>query len=190
MMDTPYRDNDIVVRLATINDIEKIQQLNQKWLVSNIDTADKSDGFLFGDPLKCDDLTKIIEAKELAVAYYSDRLIGYYLFDNYSDTEILRQYSNYIEHLIKTGHLKSNVRISKRASAVVEKDYQNVGLSRKMLELLLTEVRHKYDVLFSVVSKQNPKIAAHQKAGWTIIAENDTLYFVQLPIQQSHGMFH
>ncbi|MBS1640845.1 MAG: hypothetical protein JST94_00955 [Bacteroidetes bacterium] len=172
-------DNNITIRFATSNDIEQIQNLNQKWLISNIDTADKTNGFLFGDPLKYSDLTNIIDAKELTVAYCNRRLVGYYLFDNYSDTEVLRQYSNYITDLIATGHLESNVRISKRASAVVEKDFQNLGLSKKLLELLLTEVQHKYDTLFSVVSKQNPKIIAHQKAGWTIIAENDTLYFVQ-----------
>ena len=167
------------IRFATLNDVPEIETLNQKWLVPNIDTADKTNGFLFGDPLKTSDFKKIILAGELTVASLNNKIIGYYLFDNYSDTEVLRQYSTYISELISKGYIEQKIRISKRAQAVIEKDFQNNGLSKMLFPLLLTETKEKYDVLFSVVSKQNPKLIAHQKSGWSIISENEEVFFLQ-----------
>lgn len=169
---------NIKIRFARNSDIDQILLLNKKWLVANIDEADKTNGFLFGDSLTKLDLEKIVEAREITVAHINELIVGYYLFDNYSDTQVLKQYSCYINDLIFKGFIKKQYRVSKRAQAVIEKEFQNRGLSKLLFELLLTEAKNNYDILFSVVSKENPKIIAHQKAGWSIVDETESLYFV------------
>lgn len=173
------------IRLAKFDDIPDIKQLNKRWLTSDINSINKTNGFLFGDPLKSNDLELIILHKELVVATHKESIIGYYLFDNFSDTDILRQYSKYIEELRENGLLERSERISKRAQAVIESKFQNLGLSKKLLSLLINETKGKYDLLFSVVSKLNPKIIAHQKAGWQIISENESLYFVTYDLSRN-----
>ncbi len=172
----------LIVRTASMEDIPSVMQINKKWMASNIG-SDKSNGFLSGEPLSAHDLTKIITERELVVAEHDLKVIGYYLFDNYSETALLSQYKVYISELIRKGHLPADLRISNRAQAAIDKEYQNKVLSKLLLELLLKETFGKYDLLFSAVSKANPKLVAHEKTGWKIISEDQNWIFVQYPLR-------
>lgn len=175
---SPKSATTLNITLGTVEDIPSIMKLNQQWLVSDPDKADTSKGFLFGESLSEEDLIKIISEGELAVAKKGDLLVGYYLFDNYSSTSTLKAYEGYIAELTRIGSLPEGVKLSKRAQAAVSKEYQNQGLSKMLFNHLLLATGDKYDLLFLVVSKLNPKLIAHQRAGWKIIGENEHLYFV------------
>jgi len=103
-------------------------------------------------------------------------IIGYYLFDNFSETSDLKENRQIIAKLKIKGLILSE-KISFRAQAVVEKQYQKSGLSKLMLSMLLEQTKGKYDLLFSIVMKNNPKLIAHLSSGWEIIGEDiDKVY--------------
>lgn len=157
-------------RFATSNDIPTIRDLNQKWTLSN-ELSDKTNGFLSGEIYSRDDLLQIISAKELVVAIYEGQIIGYIINDNYSS--ILEKNEKEITNLINLGILSPRLRISKKTQAVMEKEYQRMGIPTLMLATLMPILMAKYDLLFSKVHSDNPKGIAHKKAGWKFIHQDE-----------------
>ena len=111
-------------------------------------------------------------------------MVGYYLLDNFSQTPTHRHFMSYIAQL-RAQKLLGAERVSARAQSVVDTEFQNRGLSYQLLHLLVSENAGKYDLLFSVVAKINPKMVAHQKGGWVTIAETDTNYWVIYDLQKN-----
>lgn len=166
------------IRKAVVSDIPDLLTLHEKWLFPNLREEDRGSGFLTCDKYSESDFNKMINADEVVVTFDGDRLVGYYLFDNYSNTNSLKLFQASIDKLLELGLFRTN-RICRRAQAVIERDYQNSGLSKQMLQKLIEQIDGKYDVLFSIVYKNNPKLIAHQKAGWKILHEDSEKYFVQ-----------
>jgi len=168
-------NNTFEIRLAKLEDINEIQILNRKWTVKSLDFDNKNDGFLFCEEYKPEDLKKIIESKEIAVATTKNEVIAYYINDNHS--HLLSQYESAIKQLIQDDIISENLRVSKRTQIVVEKDFHRLGLPSQMLKLLKPYLTIKYDLLFSIGINENPKRIAHEKAGWKIVYENDFNYY-------------
>jgi hypothetical protein len=171
------------IRLAELNDLKAIQKLNTKWTVSSIDKADKENGFLYCDTYKEEDLKKIIEAEEVAVATNNGQVIAYYINDNYS--HLLSQYDNTINKLKEDGTILPDLKVSLRTQIVVEKEFHRMGVPSEMLSFLKPLLIPKYDLLFSIGINENPKRIAHQKAGWEIIYENDFNYYCIYDLRQN-----
>lgn len=166
---------NIEIRLATFDDIQAIQNLNQKWTINSLDLIDKENGFLFCETYRHDDLKKIITANELAIASFQDQVIGYYINDNYS--HLLEKYITAINKMKQEGIIASELNVSKRTQIVIEKEFHRMGLPSAMLDFLKPYLIHNYDLLFSIGRNDNPKRIAHQSAGWEIIYENEQNYY-------------
>lgn len=162
-------------RVANIEDLYIILALNQKWTVTSLDNVDRENGFLFCTNYNPDDLTKIIEANEVALATYQNQLIGYYINDSYS--YLTEKYSNAINMLKENGTISPEKRVSMRTQIVVDKEYQRMGVPTEMLSVLKPILRKKYDFLFSIGRNDNPKRIAHEKAGWKIVWEDMNNYY-------------
>ena len=167
--------HNINIELATFDDIEAIQNLNQKWTIKSLDFIDRENGFLFCETYKQDDLKKIIAAKELAVASIQGQFIGYYINDNFS--HLLEKNEIAIKKIKQEGIIASNLRVSKRTQIVIEKEFHRMGIPSAMLDFLKPYLATKYDLLFSIGRNDNLKRIAHQNAGWDIIYEDDLNYY-------------
>ena len=166
---------DINIQLATEDDIVSIMQMNNHWVIKDPNSIDTSNGYLNVDPFSKEDLKQIIKSKELIVAKDGELIAGYYLFDNYSNTDYLNRHKKLIKDCITEGLLDNNQRVSLRMQCVINRQYQNQNLSKRMFHRLLSETINKYDVYFASVSIENPKYKAHIKIGWEVLKRIDEL---------------
>lgn len=180
---TTKAGHNLNIRLATLDDIDAIQNLNQKWTINSLDLIDKENGFLFCETYKQDDLKKIITAKELAVACFQGQVIGYIINDNFS--HLLEKYDRAIKKLKQEGIIASNLSISRRTQIVIEKEFHRMDIPSAMYDFLKPYLTTKYDLLFSIGRNDNPKRIAHQKAGWKIIYEDNINYYVVYNLKKS-----
>jgi len=169
------KEKNICIKVATIIDIPKILSLNDKWTIDSLEFMDKENGFLFCQRYDYKDLKKIINAREATVAYSGDKVIGYFINDNYS--KLLKKNQQAIEQSKQLGLIPLNAKVSQRTQIVVEKEFHRQGIPKMMLNFIRPLLVSKYDILFSIGRNDNPKKAAHQGAGWEIIYENDTNYY-------------
>lgn len=176
-------NTDIIIRLATYKDIEGISELNKKWLTNDIDNINKSDGFLFGEAYTKDELRKIISEDELCVAICDNKVVGYFLFDNYSSNSTTQLNLKCLDYLISNQIIDSKKRICTRSQIAILKEYHGKNISIQLVKYLVNKTTNKYDFVFAIVSKLNPKMEAHKKAGWEIIYEDDKLYYITLKLK-------
>ncbi len=175
----------INIRLAEIDDIKSIQNLNHKWTITSLDDIDKEHGFLFCEEYQLEDLIKTVEANEIAVAIFEDNLVGYYINDNYS--HLLEKNKLGIEKSKQLGLIMPEARVSKRTQIVVEKEFQRLGLPSAMLDFIKPYLTPKYDFLFSIGRNDNPKRIAHEKAGWKVIYEDEFNYYCIYDLTTNNG---
>jgi ribosomal protein S18 acetylase RimI-like enzyme len=180
------KDHTAKIRRGGIHDIHGISRLNAKWQVAALAETDKQNGFLIGGAFTQADLEKIVAAEEFAVLEASNEVVGYYLCDNYSETS-----SNWFKlceqkfKRLEGENLLASKRLCKRVQTVIDSKFQNQGYSKKLLDFLTTTIiKDKYDLLFSVVAKKNPKIDVHVKGGWRIIAHDDDVYYVVYDLRE------
>jgi GNAT superfamily N-acetyltransferase len=171
------------IRQACLADIPALMRLNGGWQVSDLEHGDLKNGFLFGGTFTRSDFEKIIAEDEIVVLAVNGEVVGYYLLDNCSDTELRGQYIRKLSELERRGALPAG-RISQRAQAAIHPDYHHQGYSHELFEYLLGRAGPKYDYLFSVISKKNPKIAGYLKAGWEVVSEEPDLIYV---VYRVHG---
>lgn len=159
-----------LIRPAVSEDIPAIQEKNQKWNIAE-GQSDKEHGYICGDTYSTEDLLQIVSANEVIVAVYKGKVIGYIINDNYSS--LLAKYKKEIANLIQLGIIAPHLRVSKRTQAVVDKEYQRMGIPSLMMEALMPTLQAKYDLLFSRVSIGHPKRIAHEKAGWKFVHQDE-----------------
>lgn len=70
------------------------------------------------------------------------------------------------------------MRIAPRTQVVIDKDFQNNGIYKHLLNGIKIQISEKYDALFGVVAKSNPKIFTHKQVGWELLHEDNNWYYV------------
>lgn len=166
--------------LATEKDISSLVELNAKWQFDNILIALKSEGFLSAQ-FNARDFETLIRNKEVIVTMYVDKVVGYYLLNNFCETKKSYEAKKVVENLIDKNKIQKTSKVGIGAQALIDKEHQGKGLSRPMLKLLCEQVQSKYDYLYSSISKQNTKAyQVHTKEGWFVIDENENCYYVLL----------
>lgn len=166
-----------IIRLGRRDDIKGLTQLNSKWCFKDLQDIDISNGFLFGKPFLEIEFDKIIQNSEITVAEINNEIAGYYLFDNFSNNETSLNYETKIVEIVKQG-LLDKTKICRRAQVVVDNKYQGLGLYRELFNALNKHCKDKYDKIFSVVNRHNPKWSISNKMGWEIISEDGDYYNV------------
>jgi hypothetical protein len=122
--------------------------------------------------------------KQIAVAVEKNIIGGYFLFDDYSRNQTTNSYKKYLNKLISekiVGY--SSECVCPRAQIAVEKSFLGLNLSSLLTEFLYKKSETKFEAIFSTVSKKNMKLETHLKNGWSVVGENEQLYFVLLRIK-------
>ncbi|MBS2021794.1 MAG: GNAT family N-acetyltransferase [Deltaproteobacteria bacterium] len=142
----------------------------QRTLNDHLPSPAGPEGVLFGEALTWEDLQVIAEADELTVCLFEERVVGYYLLDNYSRSRALIWHRRMVANCVDLGVLPALHAISLRAQCVVDARHQRQGVSRRLLAGLLTQLKGRYDSLAGTISTFNPTLPAHQRLGWQIRA--------------------
>jgi GNAT superfamily N-acetyltransferase len=169
------------VRLATSRDLVGVSEINCFWLAAGRSGL-RADGYLFGDPYADQVLARIAADDGIAVANACGRVVGYYLFDDHSCDSTTARYLDAIRELTQRGAIDPCWRVCRRAQVAVRPEWQSSGLSAHLLRVLRERHRDRFDAVFSVVAKDNPKLGAHLRVGWRIVGGDSAVHYVLLPL--------
>ena len=169
------------IRLAQKNDAIHLADLNSRWQGEQMnDDAKKKNGFL-SVSFSEDDFINLISHQEVVVATFRNKIVGYYLLNNYIYNEKFRRGKLIVQKLMNEKKIPSECRVGLGAQVLIEIKYRGNSLSNKMLFLLCKIVRKKYDYLYSSINKKNIiSIESNLRNGWKILDESESLFFVFL----------
>lgn len=172
--------NDYNLRLAELNDIPYLLNLNETWQIENLSETERLHGYLSVE-YNFQDLEVFILNHEVVVTTLENEIVGYYLLNNFRNTKKRQEGLEVIEEMKSLGIIDKNIKVGIGAQVVVSKLHQRKGLSRKLLEGLCNAVKNKYDLLYSSLSKNNAKgYTVHTNEGWEILYESEKSFYVFL----------
>lgn len=168
----------MLIRLAQIEDIPEVWNISQTWY-DPIYQENSADGFLFGEPYTEQELELITKNGDMAVACKNKEIVGFFLLDNSTANKTTL---NYIQHLAKIDGISLSGSICPRAQIAIKKEYQNQGISISLTQFLKSKASSRYDLIYSLVSKINPKMEVYTKSGWHLVSETDKAFIVALKV--------
>ena len=166
----------IKIHFPTLDQIDEIRKLNQKYLISHLTDKELQGGFIRIE-YNTNDFMQIVNSNEIVVATNEDRIVAYYLVGRKSESPALMYQRNKAISLFNS-HSIQYERIGYGCQVCIDKSYRNNGISRKMLNLLLTKLISKYDYLLSTISPENIiSLQNSRKTGWAVIDEKESPTF-------------
>lgn len=144
-------------------------------------SADKQAGFLFGEAYTSEELLNLIDKDCICVASDGSTILGYFLFDNYTSNATTKFYKQVLKGLVSSKKITPN-RVCVRAQVAIHPDHQNRGLSKRLTKFLSQQHKEKYDTIFSVVDRQNPKMQVHISNNWKIVEQDELYNYVLLEL--------
>ena len=170
---------EITIRQANEIDTNGLFDLNNKFQF-HLDrkVEQQKTGFLLNAPLSKADFSRIIKNEEIVVACCGDRVVGYFLVDTCSDTPNLVHSKQELKTLISLHVIPGHLKIAPRAQVVIDADFQKSGIYKQLIGSLASLIRGKFDGILGIVAKNNPKLMAHEKVGWTVVKEDNDWFYV------------
>lgn len=168
---------DVTVRNATQNDIPNLMLLNQKWQKSVLGENIK-DGFV-GAAFSKETFAELIHRKQITVTDFDNKVIGYYLLNNFSKDGIIGRHEDFVTMLKQKDKISKSSNICVGAQAVVDTEFMGSGIRPLMLDTLVENMKGKYEYLFATIAKDNPRaFKAHTRDGWTVVDEEESMFYV------------
>ncbi len=156
---------NINIRLATLQDLQGVLALHEKYLYQNLSDPEKQNGFIKVRYSE-DDLRKIIVAQEIVVAIYEYKIVGYFLVGKKSDSPNLLHQKNRASRLANEMVIPFD-KVGYGCQICLDMNYRNLGLSRPMVDVLIENVNDKYKILLSTISPENKiSIMNSTSVGW------------------------
>ncbi len=172
---------DFKIRVAEKTDAKDLYSLNSRWQGERMNEDSKKNYGFLSASFSENDFKILISHEEVVVATYGNLIIGYYLINNYVDTEKFRLGKSIVQKIKNDNKIPSGCKVALGAQVLIEVDYRGNNLTNKMLYLLCKNVSHKYDYFYSSIKKNNiQSIKANLRNGWKIVEEDETLFFVFL----------
>ena len=168
----------MTIEIPTLENIEQIRNLNQKYLITHLTDTEKQGGYIRIEYAN-NELKKIIEAKEIVVAKDENKIIGYYMIGRKSDSVALT-YQHNKAITFANDNMLASTSIGFGCQVCIDKNYRNNGLFSMMLKNLITIIKNKYSFLLCSVSDDNAvSYNSHINNGWKLIDSIDTTkYFI------------
>lgn len=163
-----------------MEDIVQLQQLNTYWQRERVSSPAR--GFIRG-VVEAADWEALRACGQVAVAVAGPKVAGYYLVNPVTKGGIFALQRARLPAVWQAHRLPDGARVGVGAQACVAPAYQGQGLLTRMLQQLLRQVAGTYEYLFATISKDNAAgRVAHTKDGWQFVDEDDSRYYVLLPV--------
>ncbi len=171
------------IRAATLADISELLRLNHKWNRTNLEAEARQGGYL-SVTFTAAEMEFMVARGEVAVVEQEQGLKGYYLVNTNPASPRVAINERIMTALKQRGVLKVGARVAVGTQAVLEDELRGKGYYRELFLRFVEQLGLRYDLLFSTVSKCNPKIKAHEQLGWKIVGEDEQTYWVIWQIAQ------
>jgi len=164
----------MIYRNATIEDIKKIQKLQEKYHISTIKEEDKKDGFVT-TLFTYDQFKSLIEKENgLQIAVDGDEVVAYAMAASWDYWKEWPLFEYMIEHLEEDKYLSQviNTKNSYQYGPIcIEKKYRGTDVLLNLFEYSRRQMMDKYDIMITFINHINPRsFAAHtNKLGMELI---------------------
>ncbi len=165
-----------ILSIATTNDIPQVLQLQELYLVSNLNDAQKKEGFVT-TPFNHDLLVQVIQNEGLFIAKNLDNELIAYAFaegwDFFCRYPIFEYMISLLPNLKFHDYKFDTVNSFQYGPVCIDKKYRGQGLLHQLFEMLRLQVVKKYPLGLTFINKINqPSMQAHtKKLNWTAISE-------------------
>lgn len=165
------------ILFPTFDNINQIITLNKKYLIGGLTEEQKHKGFIRIEYDK-DDLQQIVTNKEIVIATYKEKVIGYYLIGRKSGSAALNYQKSKAVSLFAANEIPFD-NIGYGCQVCIDEAFRNNGLFGQMLNALTKLVRNKYSHLLCSVSNDNiVSLKTHTDNGWQTIDKIETTQFL------------
>ena len=164
------------LKIASVEDIDKILELHYKYQIDSIKEEDKKDGFVTTAFTK-EQLKDIINKEQgIFIAIKDDIVVGYVMSASWQYWSKWPMFEYMIKNLDKLKYLNETIAINNSyqyGPVCIDKSQRGSGLLEKLFDFALESMSKRYKILVTFVNKINPRsYNAHKnKLGLEIICE-------------------
>lgn len=164
------------LKLADLNDIDRVLELHYKYQVDSIKEEDKKDGFVT-TPFTKEELTKLItKEKGLFIALKDGKVVAYVMaasWEFWSTWDMFAFMIKDLDNLEYKGEKLSVKNSYQYGPICIDKSVRGSGVLEQIFYFALKQMSKRYPILITFVNKQNPRsFEAHKrKLGLDVIQE-------------------
>lgn len=150
--------------LATLSHIDQIIALNRKYLITQLSNNEQLQNGFVRIAYNREELQLIIANKEIVIAVDNEMIVGYYLIGRKSGSPALAYQRNFALTINEGMAINT---IGYGCQVCIDESYRNNGLFAQMLQILVSQVKVKYNYLLCSVSNANlASLNTHLNNGW------------------------
>ncbi len=155
------------LKIARLQDIEKVLRLHRRYQIDSIKEEDKPDGFVT-TAFDKEQLSELIEKEQgLFIAVDEDEVIAYVMsasWHYWSRWPMFEQMIKELHHLEYLGQRLSVENSYQYGPVCVDKRLRGSGVLEQLFDLARENMAKKYPILVTFVNKSNPRsYAAHKR---------------------------
>lgn len=166
----------MIYRKATLDDIEEVSKLQEKYHVLTISEDDKKDGFVT-TLFNYDQFKRIIEDEGgLHIACDGDRIVAYAMAASWDYWKEWPLFEHMIKYLEEDEYIGKTITINNSyqyGPVCIDKDYRGGEVLFNLFEFSRKEMNKRFEILITFINKINQRsMNAHiKKVGLDIIKE-------------------
>ena len=164
------------LKIATLNDIEKVLELHAKYQINTINEEDKKDGFITTAFTK-DQMVDLITLEQgLFIAVENERVIAYVMsasWDFWSRWPMFVYMIEDLENLEYLGQKLTTKNSYQYGPVCVDKEYRGKQVLEKLFDFARVNMAKRFPILVTFINKINQRsyIAHTKKIGLEVIKE-------------------
>lgn len=164
------------LKIATLNDIEKVLELHVKYQINTINEEDKKDGFITTAFTKEQMVDLIIKEQGLFIAVEDEKVIAYVMsasWDFWSRWPMFVYMIEDLENLEYLGQKLTTKNSYQYGPVCVDKEYRGKQVSEKLFDFARANMAKRFPILVTFINKINQRsYEAHtRKIGLEVIKE-------------------
>lgn len=163
------------IRSAKIDDVQKVLNLQEKYLFNNLKEEERKDGFVT-TPFTAEQVESIITEKGLFLALDKGEVVAYIFagsWDYYAQWPIFTYMTTFFPQLKFPGHVLTTENSFQYGPICIDRNYRGGDLLRSLFEVMRLGMADRYPLAATFINKANARsLKAHvNKLGWSVIGE-------------------
>ncbi|WP_345994026.1 GNAT family acetyltransferase [Sulfurimonas sp. HSL-1716] len=166
----------MTLKVADIQDIDKVLQLHYRYQIDSINEEDKKDGFVT-TPFTAEQLKELIEKEQgLFIAVKEDEVVAYVMAASWQFWSVWPMFAYMIEGLGELEYKRQKLSVNNSyqyGPICIDKSVRGSGVLETIFDFAREHMAKRYPILVTFINKINPRsYEAHtRKLGLEVIKE-------------------
>ncbi|UII31764.1 GNAT family acetyltransferase [Fulvivirga ulvae] len=173
------------IRSAVIDDVQKVLDLQEKYLFNNLKEDQRKDGFVT-TPFTASQVESIIAQDGLFIALDRESVVAYIFagsWDYYAQWPVFPYMTSFFPKVKFPGHHLTTENSFQYGPICIDRDYRGGDLLKSLFEVMRLGMLKRYPLGATFINKANTRsLKAHvDKLGWHVIGDfeyNSQEYFI------------